>query len=200
LNSEKKNKILESTLEIVREHGFHGCPMSAVAKKGGVAVGTIYHYFEGKDELIHELYHYVVDLIYQSALEGDDVSKSFKERYLDLWKNLVQLYCIKPAILIFFELYNNSSYYSSEIYSKENKFNRWLFDFFGEGLASGYLRPLNKEVLAILVLGNITTCAKVNLYHVNKFIDKEIDPGLIANIIWEGIKSEAHGNGKGSVK
>jgi AcrR family transcriptional regulator len=190
LPSEKKRKILESTLEIVKEHGFHGCPMSAVAKNGGVAVGTIYHYFEGKDELIHELYHYVVDLICAAAMEGDDGSKTFKERYYDLWENLVKLYCEKPSILKFFELYNNSSYYSPEVHSKENKFNQWLFNFFGQGLESGYLRPLNKEVLAVLVLGNITTCAKVKLNHILKFIDKGIDLSLIADIVWEGIRNK----------
>ena len=35
--AEKKKAIFESTLELVRENGFHGTPMSLVAKKAGVA-------------------------------------------------------------------------------------------------------------------------------------------------------------------
>jgi AcrR family transcriptional regulator len=54
--AEKKKAIFESTLELVRENGFHGTPMSLVAKKAGVAAGTIYHYFESKDALIIALH------------------------------------------------------------------------------------------------------------------------------------------------
>ncbi|MEX2592494.1 MAG: TetR/AcrR family transcriptional regulator [Anditalea sp.] len=190
MSTEKRNIILESTLELVKEHGFQGFPISEVAKRGGIAVGTIYHYFEGKDELIRELYYYVVDMIYQTALEKDDGSKSFKERYYDLWSNLVNLYCEKPSILRFFDLYNNSSYYSPEAHTEESKFYKWLFGFFAEGLQSGSLRSISKELLAIIVLGNILTSAKVKINHSFKFKNKNIDLGQLAGIVWEGIKSQ----------
>src|SRR5690606_5312147 len=118
----KKAIIFESTLELVREHGIHGFPISEVAKKGGIAVGTIYHYFEGKDQLIQELYQYVVELIYQVALKEDDANKSFEERYFIFWTNLVDLYHSKPSILSFFELYNNSSYRTDDAHVIKGKF------------------------------------------------------------------------------
>lgn len=188
MSTEKKQIILETTLELVKEHGFHGFPMSEVAKRGGIAVGTIYHHFQGKEELIRELFYYVVELIYQTASTGDDGKKTFKERYFYLWNNLVNLYCEKPSILRFFELYNNSSYYSPEAHTEENIFYKWLFAFFAEGLESGSLRPINKEVLAIIVLGNILTSAKVKINHSFKFKNKNIDLGQIAGIVWDGIK------------
>ena len=49
---DKRTAIFESTLALVREQGFHGTPMSQVAKKAGVAAGTLYLYFESKDHLI----------------------------------------------------------------------------------------------------------------------------------------------------
>lgn len=184
--SNKKAIILESTLELVREHGIHGFPISEVAKKGGIAVGTIYHYFEGKDQLIQELYQYVVDLIYQAALREDDASKSFQERYFTFWANLMDLYHAKPAILTFFELYNNSSYRAEDSHKKKGKFYDWLFMFFEEGVKSGEIRPIGKEVLAVLVLGNMHTSARVKM---NRFFN--FDLGEIAKIIWEGIRNRA---------
>src|SRR5690554_4285990 len=141
----KKTIILECTLDLVREHGIHGFPVSEVAKQGGIAVGTIYHYFEGKDQLIQELYQYVVELIYQVALKEDDPNKSFQERYFTFWTNLVDLYHAKPSILSFFELYNNSSYRSDDTHGIKGKFYDWLFMFFDEGLKSGEIRPIEKE-------------------------------------------------------
>src|SRR5690554_5965577 len=142
--SNKKAIILESTLELVKVHGFHGFPISEVAKKGGIAVGTIYHYFEGKDDLIRELYYYVIDLIYHTVSTSDNRDKSFRERYDKLWVSLFNLYCAKPSILRFFELYNNSSYYNPNTPIEENKLYKWLFGLFEEGLESGALRPMSK--------------------------------------------------------
>lgn len=186
----KKTIILESTLDLVKEYGIHGFPISEVAKKGGIAVGTIYHYFEGKDQLIQELYHYVVDLIHQIALKEDDATRSFKERYFTFWTNLVNLYHAKPSILSFFEQYSNSTYYSEQSEMSKGKFYNWLFMFFEEGLNSGELRPINKEILAVLVLGNMHTSAKVQINRSLRSKDTNIDLGEIAKIVWEGIRSK----------
>jgi AcrR family transcriptional regulator len=64
--SEKKRLIFESALDLIRERGFHGAPMSLVAGNAGVAAGTIYHYFKGKDDLIRELYAYNRERVSQS--------------------------------------------------------------------------------------------------------------------------------------
>lgn len=190
--SSKKAIILESTLELVRERGIHGFPISEVAKKGGIAVGTIYHYFEGKDQLIQELYQYVVEMIYQVALKEDDANKSFQERYFTFWTNMVDLYHSKPAILSFFELYNNSSYRVEEDASQQKgKFYDWLFMFFDDGLKSGEIRPIDKDILAVLVLGNMHTSARVKMNHSFRTRYKNLDLGEIAKIIWEGIRNKA---------
>ena len=39
--AQKKQAIFESTLELIKDHGFHGAPVSLVAKNAGVAAGTI---------------------------------------------------------------------------------------------------------------------------------------------------------------
>lgn len=186
--SNKKAIILESTLELVREHGIHGFPISEVAKRGGIAVGTIYHYFEGKDQLIQELYQYVVELIYQTAIKEDDPQRSFQERYFIFWTNLVNLYQEKPSILSFFELYNNSAFSSQNSEEKKGKFYNWLYMFFDEGLKSGEIRPIDKDILAVLVLGNMHTSARVKMRHPHKMTGKNLDLGQIAEVIWEGIR------------
>ena len=40
---------------MVLEEGFTSLKMSALAQKAGVATGTIYLYFEGKEDLINKL-------------------------------------------------------------------------------------------------------------------------------------------------
>lgn len=187
--SNKKAIILECTLELVREYGLQGFPISEVAKKGGIAVGTIYHYFEGKDQLIQELYQYVVEMIYQVALRQDDASKSFQERYFSFWTNMVALYESKPSIITFFELYNNSCYRRNSDAEQKSKFYEWLFAFFDEGLKSGEIREIDKEILAVLVLGNMHTSARVKMNRAFQGRNSTLDLSEIAKVIWEGIKS-----------
>ena len=52
----KRTAILEATLELISEQGFHGTAMSMIADKAGVGAGTIYRYFDSKEDLITQLY------------------------------------------------------------------------------------------------------------------------------------------------
>ena len=54
----KKQSILEAGLECFVETGFSGTSIRAIAKKAGVPVGLIYHYFESKENLWKEVKFY----------------------------------------------------------------------------------------------------------------------------------------------
>jgi AcrR family transcriptional regulator len=45
------DKILDATERIMRRNGRSGAAMSLIAEEAGVALGTLYHYFENKDAL-----------------------------------------------------------------------------------------------------------------------------------------------------
>lgn len=53
--SGKRSDIIKASMELISEQGFHGAPMSGIAAKAGVATGTIYRYFDSRNELITEL-------------------------------------------------------------------------------------------------------------------------------------------------
>ena len=55
--SDKRAAILEATLDLISERGFHGTPISMIAAESGVSTGIIYHYFANKEELIYDLYY-----------------------------------------------------------------------------------------------------------------------------------------------
>ena len=53
---DKKQRIIITMLELVVKQGVYATPMSQVAKEANVAVGTIYHYFNNKQEILEEIY------------------------------------------------------------------------------------------------------------------------------------------------
>jgi TetR/AcrR family transcriptional regulator, fatty acid metabolism regulator protein len=50
--SEKYQKILDAAVDVIAERGYFNSPVSAIAKRAGVADGTIYLYFKNKDDVL----------------------------------------------------------------------------------------------------------------------------------------------------
>lgn len=48
--------LVETALRLFRERGYPATTMRLIASEAGVSQGSAYYYFEGKDELVHELY------------------------------------------------------------------------------------------------------------------------------------------------
>lgn len=180
---DKKQAIFESTLELIKDHGFHGAPMSLVAKNAGVAAGTIYHYFESKEELIYELYSYnrqQVKAVIVQSLEGGG---PLKEKFFRVWISLYRFYVKQPNVLIFFEQFVNSPFNPDKY---PNHFRGQLYTFFEEGIKSGQLKPVKPELLLVTVLGSIVSAAKLHLF--GKMALTKTDLDRIADILWIGMK------------
>ena len=51
----RRDQILSAAAKLFGENGFHGSSMAELAKRAGMSVGHIYHYFENKDAIIEAL-------------------------------------------------------------------------------------------------------------------------------------------------
>lgn len=185
---DKKDAILKSTLKIIRSNGFQGTPISLIAKDAGVASGTIYHYFASKDAIILELYNTIRKEMLAAMFDDVIKESDFKSRFFKGWKNLCMYFITHPEHLLFIEQYNCSPCYKAtgkkQTKLPANKFN----EFFQYGMDKGFLKKMEYNLVASVVFGGIMTTAK---YHITgRFGYTENDLCKIANIIWDGIKSE----------
>ena len=60
-NSEKYKRILAAAKAVFAQNGFYHSRISDVAKRAGVADGTIYLYFENKDDILISLFEDEID-------------------------------------------------------------------------------------------------------------------------------------------
>lgn len=187
-NTGKKVQILESALELIRENGFHGCPISQVAKQAAVAAGSVYTYFESKDEMILELYRFVKSEVMKEISEKDDPKKNFEDRFFDFWNNLTSLYQERPAFQSFLDQFSSSPYNTDAIQLENDPWGEWTVAFFKEGVESGYLRPLNPKILSIMVMGSIISLIRFKTYFKTKTASASQDLHLIPKMVWDGIK------------
>jgi AcrR family transcriptional regulator len=52
--AERRRRVLLAAIELAAEGGYDGVQMREVAERAGVAIGTVYHYFDSKDHLLAE--------------------------------------------------------------------------------------------------------------------------------------------------
>ncbi len=55
-NRPKYMKIIEAAVAVIAEKGFHQAQVSKIAKRAGVADGTIYIYFKNKEDILVSLF------------------------------------------------------------------------------------------------------------------------------------------------
>jgi len=108
--SNKRDDVLQSALEIISEHGFHGSPMSMIAEKAGVGAGTIYCYFKSKDELIIEINRTLEEEMLSAIEKNHPFNKDVKKRFIHLYKTVFTYFINHPVHFRFLEQYFYSPY------------------------------------------------------------------------------------------
>jgi AcrR family transcriptional regulator len=185
--TDKKKAIFESTLVLVKENGFHGTPMSQIAKKAGVAAGTIYHHFDSKDTLIMELYAYIKDKMLHSLLQDDREEMDYKDRFFNFWISHCLFYIQNPNYLYFMEQFVNSPYSNRNPLQDSERFGHTFRDLVITGVEKGILKPINPMILSSLIHGSIVNASKIHLCRKINMGESELNQ--IAEAIWDGMRS-----------
>ncbi|GAB6095941.1 fatty acid metabolism transcriptional regulator FadR [Desulfatiferula olefinivorans] len=72
MKSEKYHIILDAAIKVFAEHGFFQSTVAQIARKAGVADGTIYLYFENKEDILLQFFAYKTRQIFdQFQMEVD---------------------------------------------------------------------------------------------------------------------------------
>jgi AcrR family transcriptional regulator len=66
----RRAAVLRAATDLLRERGYAGCSIAAVAAKARIATGTVYRHFPSKTELVVELFRTVVGREEQAVAEA----------------------------------------------------------------------------------------------------------------------------------
>ena len=182
----KREQILETTLNLVAEVGFHMTSINLIIQKSNVAAGTIYHYFKNKEDLIDTLYADLKEEMGKAIIKDIDQDLNFKEKFFLIWQNLLSFYLKNTKKFEFLEDYANSPFIRKEIKEINKRHYQSAIDFFEDGIKMGVLRKLPLDLMINLVFGNVSTLARMSIME-----EIEISESLIQNTIqssWDAIK------------
>jgi len=185
----KRAAVMQATLGLIAEQGFHGTSMAEIAQKADVAAGTIYRYFESKEILIRELHRDLEEKISETLREGYPFERPLRKRFLYLIRELLRYFIKNPLHFRYMEQYFNSPYgislHRDRLLGKSSNHD-FLWDIFEQGIEQQVLKELPKAVLFSLAFGPLIILMRD---HILGFII--IDDALIKQFTescWDAIK------------
>ncbi len=185
-SKEKRKLILDATMELIAEYGLHNTPMSQVSIRSGVSVGTIYHYFSSKEEIINTLYIEMKKESLDVAFHAYTKSASYKKRFFQIWMNYFDYLIANPLKLSFVEQCSTSPLITEETREATIRYYAPLIEFIEEGIKSQHLKKMEMELLLSLISGSLVSSAKLQLSGSFAFSDKH--KRLAAESCWDGLK------------
>ena len=136
--------------------------MALVASAPGSTAGTIYRYFESKDVLINEVYHYLEERFFNAVMEGypeDDQVRTASSTLV----SRTGPHCINaPLEFRFLEHFHNSPYGAAhrreKLFGNNNK--DVITELFDKALSAGIVKDLPLPVLFGLAFGPLLDCPR----------------------------------------
>jgi len=58
---ERQEKILEAAIKAFSMHGYHNSTVATIARQAGIADGTMYLYFKGKEDLLISAFTFIIE-------------------------------------------------------------------------------------------------------------------------------------------
>ena len=184
--TDKKSALLNATLTLINDHGFHDAPMSKIAKLAGVSPATIYLYFENKQDLVNTLYLEVKSSFSDCAFKGYHDTMPVKKGFEIIWYNIAdyKLNIVNEAT--FLSQCDNTPMIDEEIRKEGLKHLQPLLDLWERGKKEGIIKPLSNFVLyaySIYPLTFLMALQKIDLCGLSQKVRDET-----FQVVWDAIK------------
>lgn len=130
MDENKRKNILFTAMKLFNERGFHGTPTSLIAKKAKVSVGTLFNYYETKEDLIHAIYMEIKVHSKYTFLTLIEEKDTLHDRLQSMWNAVIKWGINNPEEFAYTELFLHSPFRKSLINDKVmgsfNKFRESL--------------------------------------------------------------------------
>ena len=145
--NDKYTELLQATLTLINNRGFHDTPMSKIAKLAGVSPATIYLYFENKQDLINKLYLEVKSSFCSYAFEGYNEELPVKKGFEVIWYNISDYKLNKIEEAMFLSQCDNTPIIDEESIQKGLKHLQPLLDLWERGKKEGIIKSISPYLL-----------------------------------------------------
>jgi len=156
----KREKIMKTALRLILDNGYQDAAMSKISKESGVAIGTIYHYFSSKEELVSQMYK-EIKLDMCKVLSGDGKIKYSEEQFEKVIKGYIDYALENKLEFEFAERYHNSPIIACDIRKEmKGKFEITNNKIFKELKKKNILREVPNDLVVTFLLGTLSSAIR----------------------------------------
>ena len=184
---EKRKAIMDAALKLFCEKCFQDTSTASISQEAKVATGTLFLYFESKEELINHLYLESKEEYAAYVEEGVCDRKTFKQRLKHIWERSIQWHLDNPNKVQFMV-----QFWSSPLITKmtrEKAMNRLTLvtEVVKQAVTNKEVSTTSVEWLSAVVSGHISTSARFIIDNPQpKNLQKWLDEGF--EFLWKGIQ------------
>ncbi|OLF80784.1 hypothetical protein AWH62_13760 [Maricaulis sp. W15] len=144
--STTRTRIMRAALDLVANDGFAATTTAAIARATGLAEGTLYRHFPGKDALFLAIYRQLKQEVFETVQAKTVPGGSPRDRFGQLWMGVWHAYLSDPAAFTYGQRFAESPLSGSEGVAHEG-FYQHVADLMRDGQEAGLIKPLPGSVL-----------------------------------------------------
>ncbi len=152
---DKEKLVVANAIDQIVQDGFQGFSMNKLAKACNISVGTLYIYYEDKDDLIQKIGKEVALEFFSNTVKNFSPEMSFEEGLWIQWLNRAEFTMKYPKKVSFFEIIKHSPH-GEIILNSTNEFSDFrkiMTRFIDKALQNNELIPLTFEVFWSIAYG-----------------------------------------------
>ncbi|MFD2630605.1 TetR/AcrR family transcriptional regulator [Oceanobacillus kapialis] len=153
-----RKRIIQSSLLLFEEDGFHGVTVRQIVEKAGTSKGGFYHHFSSKDELLFVIHDTFISYVLEKASIANATHTSPTSKLRAIIKDFVKVFDLyKPHITVF---YQENKYlkphYAKLINQKRDTYKEMIIQAIRDGKEAGEFRQdLSVEITSMAILGMV---------------------------------------------
>jgi len=182
---DKRSRLLAAALELFETRGFDGVTVPEIAAKAGVAVGTVYRYFETKEALVNVLYRHWKGVYNAFVLGPLPPGLSTREQFGTYWQRMTGFARTRPQAMRFMDLHHHGAYLDEESRATSRSYRETAEAFFQSARRAGAIRNLDPVMIVALMWGAAAGLAKFASQGALEFDSKTA--AAMEETLWRGI-------------
>jgi AcrR family transcriptional regulator len=182
----KRKALVKATINLVNNDGFHAAPMSKIAKMAGVSPGTIYLYFENKQDLVNKVYIEVKAAFTQFAFKDYEEDFSVEKGFKIIWKNIAEFKLKEVDEAMFLSQCDNTPMIDEPSRKEGLKHLRPLLELWERGQAEGIIKPVSPYMLYAFTIYPIAFLMNMQQRDLYKLTPAHVNEAYV--MAWNSIK------------
>lgn len=182
-----RQRLVRAALELFTTRGYHDTTTALIARKAGVAEGTIYRHFRGKGQLWNELYRGAVRWAAKPVQDADAAGGSARGKLALAAQGLIEGAAREPAVARLGLLERQDALLDEESRTLTQGLHGALERVVAQGKAEGTVRAGAADVWAGVWLAAVR-------YALERIVAREWKPGdapvaLVIEGAWEAMSA-----------